>query len=138
MPYPEELLVPMRRELVDAGVTELKTAADVDTFMSDKSGTALIVINSVCGCAAGSARPGLRLALDNAAKPVRLATVFAGQDVDAVTRARSYFSDIPPSSPSFALFKAGELVDFLPRHMIEGRYPEQVASELTRIFDKNC
>ncbi len=138
MPYPEELLVPMRKELVDAGATELLTADEVDQFMSEKTGTSLLIVNSVCGCAAGSARPGLRMALDNGSKPARVATVFAGQDVDAVSRARSYFADIPPSSPCFALFKDGELVDFLPRHMIEGSYPEHVATALTKIFDNHC
>lgn len=136
MPYPEELVRPMREELTSAGVTELKTAAEVDNFFADKSGTAMLVINSVCGCAAGGARPGVKLALKDANKPQRVATVFAGQDTEAVAKARSYFSDIPPSSPCVALFKDGELVHFVPRHMIEGRDPKTIAAELTKAFQE--
>ncbi|MCW8132262.1 MAG: BrxA/BrxB family bacilliredoxin [Planctomycetota bacterium] len=138
MPYPEELVAPMRKELTTAGVKELKTAADVDAFMADKSGTAMIIVNSVCGCAAGGARPGVKMALQNASKPDRIATVFAGQDVDAVKQARGYFADVPPSSPSIAIFKDGELVHFVPRHAIEGRAPQSIAQELTKVFDSVC
>src|SRR4051812_39024909 len=105
MPYPEELVRPMREELTSIGVKELKTAADVDAFMANKSGTAMLVVNSVCGCAAGGARPGVKLALQSKEKPERVATVFAGQDTEAVAKARGYFADIPPSSPCVALFK---------------------------------
>jgi putative YphP/YqiW family bacilliredoxin len=128
----------MRAELTSAGIKELKTPAEVDAFMSEKSGTAMVVVNSVCGCAAGGARPGVKLALQSAKKPARVATVFAGQDVEAVAKARSYFADIPPSSPCVALFKDGELVHFTPRHMIEGRDPRSIAAELTKAFEENC
>jgi len=137
MPYPEELVRPMRQELTSIGVKELRTAAEVDQFLGQKSGTAMIVINSVCGCAAGGARPGVKLALQNPHKPERVATVFAGQDVEAVARTRSYFADIPPSSPSIALFKDGELVHFVPRHQIEGRSPDVIAQDLVRAFEEN-
>ncbi len=138
MPYPEALVAPMRAELTSAGITELKTAVEVDKFMADKSGTAMIIVNSVCGCAAGGARPGVKLSLQHGKKPVRVATVFAGQDTEAVAKARSYFADIPPSSPCVALFKEGELVHFTPRHMIEGRDPKSIAAELVKAFDENC
>jgi len=136
MPYPEELVRPMRQELTSIGVKELKTAAEVDQFMAEKSGTSMVVINSVCGCAAGGARPGVRLALQNATKPDRIATVFAGNDVDAVAKFRSYISDIPPSSPSIAIFKDGELAHFVPRHMIEGRDPKTIAADLAKAFEQ--
>ena len=135
MPYDPMMVQPMREELVSAGVKELLTAADVETFMAQKEGTAMIVVNSVCGCAAGQARPGVRLALQAEKKPDRIATVFAGQDVEATMKARSYFSDVPPSSPSIALFKDGELVHFVPRHMIEGRDAQAVAADLTKAFE---
>lgn len=138
MPYPEALVAPMRTELTSLGIKELKNAADVDAFMADKSGTSMIVVNSVCGCAAGGCRPGVKLALQHGAKPARVATVFAGQDTEAVAKARGYFADIPPSSPCVALFKDGELVHFTPRHMIEGRDPKSIASELVKAFDENC
>lgn len=136
MPYPEELVRPMREELTSVGVQELKSAAEVDTFMAQKTGTAMVIVNSVCGCAAGGARPGVRLALQSAHKPERVATVFAGQDTAAVAKLRSYIADIPPSSPSIAIFKNGELVHFVPRHMIEGRDPKGIASELTKAFEQ--
>ena len=113
----------MRDELTAVGVEELETADAVDQFLADKSGSAMIVINSVCGCAAGSARPGIRLALRHDVTPDRVATVFAGQDLDATAKVRSYFAHIPPSSPSVALFRGGELVFMYPRHQIEGRHP---------------
>ena len=138
MPYPEEMVAPLRRELDVAGVRELKTPVEVDAFMAQKPGSALVFINSVCGCAAGSARPGLRLALTGAKAPQRRASVFAGQDLDAVARMRGYFGDIPPSSPSIALFKDGELVHFVPRHLLEGRAPEQIAIDLMRVFEEYC
>jgi putative YphP/YqiW family bacilliredoxin len=128
----------MREELTSAGVQELLTAQDVDNFMNEKEGTAMLVVNSVCGCAAGMARPGVREALQNDRRPDRVATVFAGQDLEATARARAYFPDIPPSSPSIAFFKDGELVAFVPRHRIEGRTAQMVADDLKAVFDQNC
>jgi len=136
--YDPRLVQPMREELTRIGVQELRTASEVDTFMADKSGTVLVVVNSVCGCAAGMARPGVRLALQSDVKPDRVATVFAGQDVEATERARSYFGPFPPSSPSLALFKDGECVHFVPRHMIEGRDAVAVANGLVTAFQKHC
>ncbi|MCP4204610.1 MAG: BrxA/BrxB family bacilliredoxin [bacterium] len=127
----------MRDELTSIGFQELRTAEEVDAFMADKSGSALLVVNSVCGCAAGQARPGLRAALQSEVKPDRLATVFAGQDAEAAARARGYFADIPPSSPSIALFNQGELVYFVPRHRIENRSAEEVADDLTQAFARD-
>jgi len=138
VPYSELLVKPMRDELTSAGVEELRTAADVDAFMAEKSGTAMLVVNSVCGCAAGMARPGVRLALQNDRRPDRAVTVFAGQDMEATARARGYMADIPPSSPSIAFFKDGELVYFLPRHRIEGRDARAVASDLVAVFNEHC
>ncbi len=137
--YSPLLVKPMREELVAAGFEELQSAAAVDSFMSEKEGTAFLVINSVCGCAAGMARPGVRLALENAAaKPDRLGTVFAGQDAEATAQARGAFPEIPPSSPSMALFKDGELVHFVPRHRIEGNDLEGVARDLAEAFEEHC
>ncbi len=138
MPYPELMVKPMREELTRSGVRELRSAEEVDAFMAEKGGTALLVVNSVCGCAAGMARPGVRLALGQEVRPDRVATVFAGQDLEATARARGYFPDIPPSSPSMAFFKDGELVFFLPRHRIEGRTAEDVAGDLTAVFREHC
>ncbi len=136
MPYSPLLVQPMREELTVIGFQELNTPEDVEAFMADRAGSAMLVINSVCGCAAGQARPGVRKALESAARPTRLATVFAGQDLEATARARGYFSEIPPSSPSIALFKDGELVYFVPRHRIESRSAEDVAADLTAAFDR--
>ena len=136
MPYSPMLVKPMREELTSAGVEELQTPADVDRWMGQREGTALLIVNSVCGCAAGAARPGIRAALQGAARPDRVASVFAGQDVEATAKARSYFGDIPPSSPSMALYKDGELVYFVPRHRIEGRRAEEVAADLTQAFER--
>jgi putative YphP/YqiW family bacilliredoxin len=138
VPYSPLLVNPMRQELTSLGVQELLTAADVEAFMNDKSGTALLVVNSVCGCAAGMARPGVRLALENGRRPDRVATVFAGQDLEATARARAYMPEIPPSSPSLAFFKDGELVAFVPRHRIEGRSAQDLARDLTTVFDEHC
>jgi bacilliredoxin len=138
VPYSPLLVKPMREELTSAGVKELLTAADVDAFMNEKSGTAMLVVNSVCGCAAGMARPGVRAALQHDNRPDRVATVFAGQDLEATARARSYLADIPPSSPSIAFFKDGELVAFVPRHRIEGRDAHAVAEDLKAVFDEHC
>lgn len=138
MPYPEELVAPMRAELTRLGVKELRTAAEVDAFAKAQKGTALLVINSVCGCAAGGARPGVAMALQHGTKPDAVVTVFAGQDTDAVAKARALFADYPPSSPSMALFKDGKVVHFVPRHQIEGRAPATIASDLKAAFDKHC
>ncbi|MBL8747875.1 MAG: BrxA/BrxB family bacilliredoxin [Planctomycetes bacterium] len=135
--YDPELVRPMREELTSIGFAELMTPAAVDAWMDDKSKTGLLVVNSVCGCAAGMARPGVRMALQHGTKPQRLATVFAGQDKEATAKARSRFANIPPSSPSMALVKDGQVVDFLPRHRIEGRSAEQVRNELVAMFDKH-
>lgn len=120
----------IREELTAIGFQELLTVEDVDGFMADESGTALVVVNSVCGCAAGMARPGVRLALEQGPRPDRLATVFAGQDREAVERMRSYFAEYPPSSPSMVLFRDGQVVHFVPRHQIEGRTALEVANDL--------
>lgn len=129
----------MKEELTSAGFQDLTTASEVDAFLSQQTGSALLVVNSVCGCAAGMARPGVRLALERAdVRPDRLGTVFAGQDLEATARARAQFADIPPSSPSMALFKDGELVYFVPRHRIEGRSAEDVARDLIGAFQKFC
>lgn len=138
MPYPELMIKPMRDELVAAGFQELRTADQVDAFMAERQGSALLVINSVCGCAAGQARPGVRAALGHASTPDRLATVFAGQDVEAAARARQHFADVPPSSPSIALFKDGELAYFVPRHRIENRSAQEVAADLVGAFERYC
>lgn len=138
MPYNPLLIRPMREELLAAGVEELQTPEDVDSFMAEKEGTALLVFNSVCGCAAGMARPGIRMALDNGKRPDRVVSVFAGQDVEATAKARSYLPDIPPSSPSMAFFKDGELIWFMPRHRIEGRSADDVSRDLSAVFEEHC
>lgn len=136
MPYPEMMVAPMRQDLARLGIQELKTAAEVDAWMNEKTGSGLLVINSVCGCAAGAARPAVALALQNAKKPDRVATVFAGQDVDAVARARSYFPELPPSSPSYILIKDGQMADFFPRHRIETRDAQTIAADLVDVFNR--
>jgi putative YphP/YqiW family bacilliredoxin len=138
MMYDPELIRPMREELTSAGFRELKTPDEVNAWIDDKSATGLLVINSVCGCAAGMARPGVRMAIEHGSHPHRLATVFAGQDREATAQARARFSQVPPSSPSMALFKDGELVEFLPRHRIEGRSAEEVRDDLVAMFEKHC
>lgn len=139
MPYSPLMVKPMRDELTSIGVGELTSAADVDRFMEEaKDGSSLLIVNSVCGCAAGMARPGVRLALQHGRRPTRVVSVFAGQDLEATARARSYFAEIPPSSPSMALFRDGELVYFLPRHRIEGRDAGSVAKDLIAAFDEHC
>ena len=127
----------MREELTLAGFTELRSPDDVDAAVQS-SGISLIVVNSVCGCAAGGARPGVKMSLDNAKKPDHLYTVFAGQDLDATNKAREYFKGQPPSSPSIALMKDGELIGFMPRHAIEGASPDMIASALKRAYDEVC
>lgn len=129
----------MREELTEVGVQELKSPDQVDQAMEEaKNGTTLLVINSVCGCAAGNARPGVKIALDNGKLPDRMYTVFAGQDKEATARAREYFADFPPSSPSFAFFKDGEIKAMIPRHRVEGRTAMDVASDLKMVFDAFC
>ncbi len=129
----------MREELTTLGVKELTTPPAVDAELKDHKGTTLLFINSVCGCAAGGARPGLAMALKNSkAKPQKMVTVFAGQDKEATVKARAYFPEIPPSSPSAALFKDGKVVAFVPRQHIEGRLPAQVAAEFQQIFEQHC
>lgn len=126
----------MREELTQFGVEELKTTEDVDRAMKEYKGTMLMAINSVCGCAAGNARPGLGIALENSdAKPDHMVTVFAGQDKEATAHARAYFSEYPPSSPAFAYFVDGEIKAMIPRHRIEGRSREDVANDLQMVFE---
>ena len=138
MPYDPELVAPMRADMVTMGAVELTTDAEVESFMDAGAGTALLFVNSVCGCAAGSARPGLRVALGNENRPDRVATVFAGQDTAATQKLRGYFGDIPPSSPSAYLVRDGELVHFWPRHQIEGRDAPAVAFGFVEAFDEHC
>ena len=135
--YPEDMIQPMRQEVTRLGVKETRTAAEVDAILGAK-GTALVFINSVCGCAAGNARPGLSLAVKHATKPQAMITIFAGNDTEAAAKARGYFKDYPPSSPCFALLKDGKPVHFVPRHEIEGKTPDAVAANLTSAFDKYC
>ena len=137
--YPEQLVAPMREDLTSVGFKELKTSTEVDNYLAEQKGTALLVINSVCGCAAGAARPGVKWALQNSdKKPDSLATVFAGVDKDAVTKAREYTLPYPPSSPSIALFKDGELVHFVERHHIEGRNAQMIGQHLVEVFEEYC
>jgi putative YphP/YqiW family bacilliredoxin len=136
--YDPIMTAPMRDELTHAGVRSLASAADVDAVLSKKQGTAMVVVNSVCGCAAANARPGAILALRHAKKPTDIVTVFAGVDREATERARSYFKGYMPSSPSIGLFKDGQCVFVLQRHEIEGRDPQAIAKKLTEVFDKIC
>jgi putative YphP/YqiW family bacilliredoxin len=138
MPYPEELVAPMRADITRHGVKEMRSGADVDAELKEFKGTALVFVNSVCGCAAGGARPGLAMALQHAKKPTKVTTVFAGQDSEATQRARSYFTGYPPSSPSMGIIKDGKLVWMMERHDIEGRMPQQIAAKITEAFDKFC
>jgi putative YphP/YqiW family bacilliredoxin len=138
MAYPEEFTDPMRRELVQIGVQELRTPQEVDAVLLDQRGTTLVFVNSVCGCAAGTARPGLALALQHDSVPDRVTTVFAGVDMAAVARVRSFFAECTPTSPQVALFKDGELVELIQRHDIEGNSAETVAERLRIGFDKHC
>jgi bacilliredoxin len=138
MPYPELLTLPMRQELTRLGVEELKTAADVDDAVRSTHGTLMIVVNSVCGCAAGKARPGVELALRHDTRPDRVTTVFAGGDVEATDRARCYFTGYPPSSPSIGLLRDGKLVFMLERRQIENQSAPQIAAILTSAFEQFC
>ncbi len=138
MPYPEYICAPMRDELTSVGFQELKTPEEVDNSIPNSQGTVLLVMNSVCGCAAGTARPGVRLSLNADKKPSKLMTVFAGQDLEATSQARKYTLPYPPSSPAIALFKDGKLVHFIERHHIEGRSAEMIAENLKMAFDEFC
>lgn len=136
--YPPELVAPMKEDLTKVGFTELHTSDQVDKALSNETGTTLVVVNSVCGCAAGAARPGIKLSLTGDKKPDHLTTVFAGVDADATERARQYFLPYPPSSPSIALFKDGNLVHFIERHHIEGRPAEMIAENLKMAYEEYC
>lgn len=138
MPYPEIMIRPMREDLTRLGVEEMRTADAVDDTVKNTKGTLMVVVNSICGCAAGKARPGVALALQHDVKPDKVATVFAGADIEATDRARSYFTGYDPSSPSIAILKDGELVYMLERWQIEGRDATQIASELAKAFDEHC
>ena len=137
MPYPEPFIAPMRAELTRLGVRELRTSADVDAAVASP-GTTMIVVNSVCGCAAGKARPGIALALQHSRRPDLVGTVFAGADTDATDRARAHFAPYPPSSPSVGLLRDGKLVFMLQRSDIENRDARQIAERLTSAFDQFC
>ena len=136
--YPEIMVIPMREELTRLGVQELRTAEAVDQVIPNQPGTAMVVVNSICGCAAGRMRPAVRAALQNPARPERLYTVFAGQDREATDRARGYFTGYPPTSPSIAIFRDGKLVHMLQRSDIEHRDAADIAGELKRAFDQFC
>lgn len=135
--YPEYLVAPMRQELVDAGFEELKSADAVESAIPSE-GTVFVVVNSVCGCAAANARPAAKVAVKNGKHPDKLVTVFAGMEKDAVDRARQYMLPYPPSSPAMALFKDGQLVHMIERHMIEGRPAQMIADNLVAAFDEYC
>jgi putative YphP/YqiW family bacilliredoxin len=135
--YPPEIVIPMKQDITSAGVEELLTPEDVDSAIK-ADGTTLVFINSVCGCAAGNARPAVKMALQNEKTPTRSTTVFAGFDKDAVAQARQHMAPYPPSSPSIALFKDGNLVHFIERHHIEGRPAEMIAENLKGAFDEFC
>lgn len=135
--YPEAIVNPMKAELTTVGFEELLSSEDVDKAVKS-DGTVLVVVNSVCGCAAGAARPGVKKSLENGKKPTKLTTVFAGFDVDAVNQARKHFAPYPPSSPSIALFKNGELVHFVERHHIEGRNANAISEHLKMVYDEFC
>lgn len=135
--YPESLVKPMKAELTSVGFEDLTSPESVENALKSDE-TVLMVVNSVCGCAAGAARPGIKLSLDNAKKPAKLTTVFAGFDGDAVNQARQHFAPYPPSSPAIALFKKGELVHFVERHNIEGRTAAMIADHLKMVYDEFC
>src|SRR3954467_12493429 len=137
MPYNSALVAPMREEMVRMGAQELTTVPEVDAALGDQKGTMLVFVNSICGCAAGNARPALAMALKHSALPQQGVTVFAGQDLDATARSRQYFTDYAPSSPSMALLRDGEVVHFIHRHQIEGRTPQSIAADLTAAFDRH-
>ena len=136
--YDEMIVAPMREELTRLGIQETRTAAEVDSVLGEKNGTVLVVVNSVCGCAAGMARPAVAMALEHDTLPDKMITVFAGNDREATTRAREYFAGYRPSSPSIALMKDGQVVKMLERWQIEGRQAHDIAAELTTAFDEYC
>jgi putative YphP/YqiW family bacilliredoxin len=138
MPYSELMIRPMREELTRIGVEELRTPEDVQKTLEDSKGTVMVVVNSICGCAAGKARPGIARALQHSVRPDKVGTVFAGADIEATEKARSYFTGYEPSSPSIALLKDGQLVYMMERRQIEGKDASQVASELIQAFDQHC
>src|SRR5271163_1349821 len=136
--YPDIMVVPMREELTRVGVKELRTPEEVDRAIANQPGTTMVVVNSICGCAAGRMRPAVRLALQNGAKPGKIGTVFAGQDTEATERARSYFTGYPPSSPSIAILRDGKVVYMMQRHQIETRDASAIAADLKAAFDHHC
>lgn len=136
--YPEEMIAPMRAELTSIGFTEMRSAQEVDAVLRSATGTTLLVVNSMCGCAARNARPGVALALRNAVRPDRLTTVFAGQDPDATRQARGYLTGYAPSSPSIGLLRDGELVYMMERWQIEGRDAQAIAADLIAAFNEHC
>ncbi len=138
MPYPEHLIAPMRGEMTEMGARELRTVEAVDDVVKKSSGVVMLVVNSVCGCAAGKARPGIAMALRNQNRPDVLAMVFAGADIDATDRARQYFTGYAPSSPSLGLLRDGKLLYMMERIKIESRSADMIAAELTQAFDKYC
>ena len=138
MMYDETMVAPMREELTELGIKEARTAAEVDKYLADQKGTCLVVVNSVCGCAAAMARPGVTYAWQNAKLPQNAITVFAGNDAEATAKARSYMVGYPPSSPSITLFKDGEVVFMLERHNIAGRNAEDIGQEMREAFDQFC
>ncbi|MBP6820379.1 MAG: BrxA/BrxB family bacilliredoxin [Acidobacteria bacterium] len=138
MPYSEMMIKPMRDDLTRVGFEETRTVEAVDAAIQNTTGTVLVVVNSVCGCAAGKARPGIAQALNHSVVPDKKITVFAGADIDATAHARSYFTGYPPSSPSIGLLKDGKLIYMMERYQIEGRNADQIANELTAAFDKFC
>ena len=136
--YPELMVIPMREELTRVGAKELLTAEEVDRALTDQPGTAMVIVNSICGCAAGRMRPAVRAAMQHTSLPERVFTVFAGQDKEATERARAYFTGVPPSSPSIAFLRDGKLVHMMHRSEIERREPAEIAAELRGLFDKLC
>ena len=138
MPYPEIMIKPMREDLTRIGVEETRTPEQVEQAVRETDGALMVIVNSVCGCAAGKARPGIALALQHETRPQRAITVFAGADIEATEKARSYFTGYRPSSPSVGILKNGELVYLMERHQIENKLPEQIAQELTAAFDRFC
>jgi putative YphP/YqiW family bacilliredoxin len=138
MRYPEEAIQPMREELTRLGFEELRTPEAVDDAIKNSNGTVMLVVNSICGCAAGKARPGIALALQNDIRPDKIATVFAGADIEATEHARSYFTGYPPSSPSIGILRDGQLVYMMERYQIEGRGPAEIAAELKGAFEQWC
>lgn len=135
--YPESIVKPMKEELTSVGFEDCSSPESIEKAINSK-GTVLVVVNSVCGCAAGAARPGVKLSLAHAKKPSKLTTVFAGFDIDSVVEARKHFAPYPPSSPAIALFKDGELVHFVERHNIEGRNAQMIAEHLKTVYDEFC